>query len=168
MNVDDIRTLYAYNRWANRRLLAAVRLLQPMEFIRDLSTSFGSIRGTLVHIVWGEWLWVRRWLGESPTQVFDLEKFPAVDSLESTWDEVERDQRNFIAGLSDERLIGRVSYENFQGDRWEYSLGHMMQHLVNHSSYHRGQVVTLLRQLGHNPPTTDFLVYLDEVAMRAA
>ena len=52
----------------------------------------------------------------------------------------------------------------FSGQRWEYALGHMMQHTANHSSYHRGQVVTLLRQLGKTPEATDFLVFLDENA----
>ena len=168
MNINDIPDLYAYNRWANRRLLAAARLLESAEFTRDLGASYGSLRGTLVHILWGEWAWLRRWRGESPKQVFTQQQFSSVESLESCWDEVGRDQLNFIAGLTDQRLVAPISYENLQGQRWEYSLGHMMQHLVNHSSYHRGQVVTLLRQLGHNPPATDFLVYLDEVAMGAA
>ena len=52
----------------------------------------------------------------------------------------------------------------FSGQRWEYALGHMMQHTANHSSYHRGQVVTLFRQLGKTPEATDFLVFLDETA----
>jgi uncharacterized damage-inducible protein DinB len=64
--------------------------------------------------------------------------------------------------LTDDRVKARISYENARGERWEYSLGHMMQHIVNHSTYHRGQVVTLLRQLGQTPPPTDFLVYFDE------
>ena len=59
-------------------------------------------------------------------------------------------------------LLGRIPYENLRGQRFEYALGHMMQHVVNHSSYHRGQVVTLLRQLGRTPPNTDFLEYFDE------
>ena len=168
MNIDDIQNLYAYNRWANSRLLATVRLLEPRDFVRELGTSFSSVQGTLIHIMWAEWLWLRRWRGESPKRVFELKEFPDVDSLESSWDEVERDQVNFIGGLTDERLGARVAYENLQGQRWEYSLAHMMQHLVNHSSYHRGQIVTLLRQLGQHPPATDFLAFFDEGASRAA
>ena len=64
--------------------------------------------------------------------------------------------------LTDAQLHGQISYENLQGQRWTYPLVHAMQHVVNHSSYHRGQIVTLLRQLGHTPPPTDFLVFLDE------
>ncbi len=68
------------------------------------------------------------------------------------------DQADYIAGLTEERVSARLSYENLQGERWEYSLGHMLQHVANHSSYHRGQVAMLLRQLGREPPATDFLI----------
>ena len=162
MNINDIRTLYAYNRWANRRLLAAVRLLAFQEFTKDLGTSHASLRGTLVHILWAEWIWLMRWRGESPKQVFNPEEFPDATAVESRWTSVERGQRELIASLSDETLNAIVSYENLQAECWEYSLAHMMQHVVNHSSYHRGQMTTLLRQLGHVPPTTDFLVFFDE------
>lgn len=161
MNVSDIRTLYAYNRWATNRLLEAARLVTSANFTRDLRTSHGSLRGTFVHIVWGEWIWLQRWWGESPKVVFAQDEFPDVDAIASRWRDVERDQQHFITTLTDDRLAARLSYENLQGQRWEYPLAHMMQHVVNHSSYHRGQVVTLLRQLGHTPPATDYLVFFD-------
>lgn len=168
MNIEDIQTLYVYNRWANRRLVAAVRICPPHDLTRDLGTSHGSIAGTLVHILWSEWIWLRRWQGESPKRVFTLDEFTGLDAIESFWDEVDSERAAFITRLTDERLITRFSYENLQGERWEYSLAHMMQHVVNHSSYHRGQLVTLLRQIGQRPPATDFLVFLDELDVRAA
>jgi len=90
------------------------------------------------------------------------EEFPDWASLESRWTNVEDEQEAFIKCLTDDLLERRVSYENLRAQRWEYSLVQMMQHVVNHSSYHRGQLVTLLRQLGQTPPGTDLLVFLDE------
>jgi uncharacterized damage-inducible protein DinB len=168
MNIEDIRTLYAYNRWANHRVCRAVRLLDEREFVRDLRASHSSVRSTLVHIMWGEWLWTQRWRGESPKQAFDPTDFPSLPDVEARWDPVEREQEQFIEGLSDEHLQERVSYENLQGQRWKYTRGQMMQHVVNHSSYHRGQVAILLRQLGKTPNATDFLMFFDEVASTAA
>ena len=162
MTVPEIKTLYAYNRWANGRIVGAAQPLDSKDFTRDLATSHRSVRGTLIHILWGEWLWLQRWRGESPKQIFDPEDFPDTAAIESRWRQVERQQDNFISGLDAERLDARVSYQNLQGQRWEYTLAHMMQHLANHSSYHRGQVVTLLRQLGQSAPATDFLVFFDE------
>lgn len=162
MNVDDIRALYSYNEWATARLMDATRGLTAAEFARDMGTSHRSARGTLVHILWAEWIWLQRWRGESPRHVFAEDGYSDVDMIASEWGELARDQQDFIATLTDNHLLTRVSYENLQGERWEYTLAHMMQHVVNHSSYHRGQIVTLLRQLGQSPPPTDFLVYFDE------
>lgn len=162
MKPDEIRTLFSYNRWANHRLLAASEPLSPSDFARDLGTSHGSLRGTLVHTLWSEWIWLQRWRGASPRQLFAEDQFPDVAAIGARWAAVERDREDLLGGLTDDMLLAPVAYENLQGQRWSYPLGHMMQHVVNHSSYHRGQIVTLLRQLGWTPPTTDFLVFFDE------
>src|SRR5215472_2968743 len=122
MNTFEIRILYAYNSWANRRLLEALQLLKWQDFTKDLGASHGSIRGTLVHILWGEWLWLRRWRGESPKQIFAPEEFSDWRAVESRWNGVEQEQNTFLESLTDELLIRRVSYENLEGVRWEYSL----------------------------------------------
>ena len=114
-----------------------------------------------MHIVWGEWLWIRRWRSESPKQIFAPEDFHDWMTLDSRWTTVENEQQAFLEGLNDQLLDTRVSYENLQGQRWQYSLAHMLEHVINHSSYHRGQVAALLRQCGQTPPATDFLVFLD-------
>lgn len=168
MNLQDVRSLYAYNRWANRRTMTSARQLSPHDFSRQLGHSHGSVQGTLVHILWAEWLWVQRWRGESPKRVFAPEEFGDIPAIETYWHDVERKQQEFIAQLRDDRMEERIAYVNMQGERWEYSISHMMQHVVNHSSYHRGQVVALLRQLGHKVQTTDFLVYFDETPGAAA
>ena len=162
MNIDDIRNLFAYNDWANRRLLVAAASLTNGELIRDMRTSHTSIQGTFIHILWGEWVWVRRWRGESPKVGFTTAEYPTVAKLADRWSDVQREQREFIEQLSEGLLSSRVTYENLHGQRWEYLLAHMMQHVVNHSSYHRGQITALLRQLTYVPPATDLLVFFDE------
>jgi len=162
MNTHESQTLFTYNNWANQRMLAAVKSLETSDFARDLQTSYRSVQGTLVHILWAEWLWLQRWQGESPKRVFASGEFPDAGAIEAAWANLERDRQAFMNSLTDERLKTRIAYENLRGQRYEYSLAHMMQHLVNHSTYHRGQIVTLLRQLGQTPPATDFLVFLDE------
>lgn len=162
MNRQDVQTLIEYDHWANHRIVAAARPLTPEQFTRNVGGSFRSLQATIVHILWAEWIWLLRWQGQSPKIVFDLADFPDVQALERRWLEVEKGQREFAQQVTDERLGERVAYENLKGERWEYTLAHMMQHLVNHSTYHRGQVVTLLRQLGTKAPSTDLLLFLDE------
>src|SRR5262245_56663724 len=162
MNSDEIRTLFAFNTWANHKMLAACQVLTAEEFSKDLHNSFGSVRGTLVHIMGAEWVWLQRWLGDSPRALFSQEAFPNLTSIESRWITLQQEQQAFIATLTDERLTEKLAYTNFKGQRFEYTIAHMIQHVVNHSSYHRGQIVTLLRQLGRPAPSTDLLLYIDE------
>ena len=74
---------------------------------------------------------------------------------------VEHQRQELIGGLSDESLGKVIQYTNIKGEQWAYPLGMMMQHLVNHSSYHRGQVTTMLRQMGAEAVSTDLLIYVD-------
>jgi len=162
MDKDEIRQLYDYNRWANARTFDAAERLTDAEFARALGGSFPSVRETLVHLVWAEWVWLRRWLGESPRERFDAAEFSNVAAVRSRWDEIERERAEFIVGIDEARLGAVVAYVNAAGEEWRYPLGQMMLHVANHSTYHRGQVATLLRQLGAAAPSTDFLYYIDE------
>jgi uncharacterized damage-inducible protein DinB len=163
MTLEEIRTLYSFNRWANARVLDAAGRLGPEEFARDLGSSYGSVRSTLVHVAWAEWVWLRRWLGESPRTRWDEAEFPTLEALRARWSEVEREQWAFVAGLGADALDEVIAYVNARGEEWRYPLWQMLLHVVNHGTYHRGQTVTLLRQLGAQPPLTDFLYYIDDL-----
>lgn len=161
MNTKDIQLLYEYNRWANARVLDAASVLTREQFTKDLGSSYRSVQDTLTHIISGEWIWLRRWKGTSPKAMFDPADFPNLDSLRTKWVEVEREQAEFVQGVTDESLKKVMAYVNTQGETWQYPLAYAMQHLVNHSSYHRGQVMAMLRQLGAEAIATDFLVFID-------
>jgi len=94
--------------------------------------------------------------------LLEAASFPKVQSLESRWEAVELAQRQFIEALTPQRLIEELAYLNQRGQLYSYPLWQQMVHVVNHSSYHRGQITTLLRQLGAESVSTDFLVYYDE------
>ncbi len=163
MTPADIELLYAYNRWANARLLAAASLLSSELLVKDLGTSYRSVFGTLRHIAWGEWLWLARWQERAATDQSPLD-CEDLTTLHSRWSDIQREQTQFIAHLVPAAFKRLISYENPVGTRWTYSLQHMLQHVVNHSTYHRGQVASMLRQVGATAPATDFLLRLDELA----
>lgn len=163
MNVSEVRKLYEYNRWANRRVVEACGAIDASAFTRHSGGSFGSIRETLAHIAWAEWLWLERWQHRSPKQAA-LPDASDLQAIARVIDDVARGQQSFIEQISDDRLSERIAYINIKGERWEYTLAEMLQHLVNHSTYHRGQIVTLLRQAGATTvSSTDFLLYIDEL-----
>jgi len=164
MDLETIRELYGYNRWANARSLQAASTVSREDFIKEVGGSFASLQGTLAHMYGAEWIWLERWRGTSPRKLpFSLD-FPDVETIRSRWQDVEREQKEFLGGLDQGRLAEVISYVNLKGETFAYPLGRMLQHVVNHSTYHRGQVATLLRQLGATPLSTDLLLYDDERA----
>ena len=161
MNQQDIELLYQYDRWANGLVFGCAAKLTEEQFTKDMHNSHGSVRDTLVHIVGAEWIWLERWLGTSPKSFLAPAEFPDVASLTEKMKDVEQDQIEFIGKLTDEGLTRVIAYTNMKGEPWAYPLGHLMQHLVNHSSYHRGQVTTMLRQLGAEVASVDLLYFFD-------
>jgi uncharacterized damage-inducible protein DinB len=163
MDVADIQELYRYNQWANDRVFEAVSGLALTEFTRDLGNSYPSVRDTLTHIVRAEWMWLQRWKGTSPQHKFDATEFSHVKALNTLWSELKAEQRAVVEGVTAERLGGVVTYVNLQGQTWRYALWRQMYHVVNHSTYRRGQLTTMLRQLETVPVPTDFLVFHDQL-----
>jgi len=164
VELNNIRQLYDYNRWADRRTLRVASTLASDDFLRPMGNSFSSVRDTLAHILGAAWIYMERWEGRSPKALLNPETFPTVQSLESRWETLVRDQMQFIEALTPQRLREELAYINLRGQRYSYPLWQQLVHVVNHSSYHRGQVTTLLRQLGAEAVSTDFLVYFDEEA----
>ena len=161
MNKHDVEYLFDYNQWANATVLDAVSKLTAEEFARDLQSSHRSVRDTLAHILAAEWIWLERWNGVSPKALLTPTDFPTVSSLGTRWAEVERGYAEFMNRVSDESLATVITYTNTKGEEWAYPLGKMLQHVMNHSSYHRGQVTTMLRQLGAEVNPVDLLVFMD-------
>ena len=161
MNKGDIQQLYQYNKWANGIILNSVVPLRTEELTRHLGGSFPSLRDTLVHIMSAEWIWLRRWKGVSPRAMLEAAEFADIDAVRARWSEIETEQMAFVQEVTNESLHEIITYTNTRNQTWRYPLGQMMQHLVNHSTYHRGQITNFLRQLGAQPVATDFLIYLD-------
>ena len=161
MQPETIRELYVYNHWANQRVLASLAPLSGEQFTRNLGNSFSSVRDTVAHILAAEWIWLERWLGRSPKALLPASDFPTVAAIRERWATVEQDRNRFIQTLTAAKLLESVAYTNTRGEDYSHLLWQQMTHVVNHSSYHRGQVTTLLRQLGAEPQNTDFLSYYD-------
>jgi uncharacterized damage-inducible protein DinB len=154
--------LLTYNTWANNRALVSVAALDSEQFTRNLGGSYPSLQATLTHMLWAEWLWLERWNGGSPKELFAAEEFPSVPSLRSRWSPIQASQGAFGKSLTASQLQRILRYTNRKGEQWEYALWRMIQHLCNHSTYHRGQVTNMLRLLGVEPVATDYLVWWDE------
>jgi uncharacterized damage-inducible protein DinB len=146
MTEDDIQLLYEYDRWANNRVLQAVSALSVEQFTHDLGGSFRSVRDTLVHIIGGEWIWLAYWKETSRSSAFltDLRKrrdalfnphaFPNIAAVQFKWAEIEKEQVEFVNCVTNESLETMIPFRTTQ-----IRLAHLMQHLANHSTYHRAK-----------------------------
>jgi uncharacterized damage-inducible protein DinB len=165
MTTDEVRTLNAYNTWANHRVLDACAPLSAAQFTQDLHSSFPSVRDTLTHLMFVEWVWLERWLGRSSG--FPTDQFADLAALRARWQKIESDLNAFIQRLSTADLDRVVEYKNTKGTPFSNPMRQMLQHLFNHQTYHRGQITTMLRQLGASAVATDLIAFYREQVGRA-
>jgi uncharacterized damage-inducible protein DinB len=164
---DDLVRLIDYTEWANHRIVRVSAALDPEDWKRDLGSSHGGVRGTLAHIMGAEWVWLERFKGVSPAQRVDEGEFKDVLALKQRWRQIERHRRDWLDGLRERDCAGTIAYRRRDGRANEAPLWQLVQHVANHSSYHRGQVITLLRQLGAKPAATDLLAFDLDQAQKA-
>ena len=169
MDYTDLRTLLDYHYWARDRMLDALDPLAPEQLTRDLGSSFKSVRDTAVHIYSADWVWYMRWLGRGPREMVPLDRFETVASLRAAWRDLEADIRAFVERLGPDGIAQVFEYRLFNGTEGRSVFWHMLQHVVNHGSYHRGQLTTMLRQLGAAPPKSlDLIAFHRERDARTA
>ena len=165
MTLQEALTLVDYHYWARDRMLVAVDALTSEQYTRDLRNSFNSVRDTVVHIYSAEWNWYSRWTGYSPTSMLDPLDFPDVAGLRRVWRSHEEKVRLFVQSIEEPGLNRVFEYRLMNGEPARSVFCHMLQHVVNHASYHRGQVTTMLRQLGAPAPEQqDFIRFYREKA----
>ncbi len=152
MTIDELRTLLDYHYWARDRVLAAADGLTADQLSKDLGSSFKSVRETLVHIYAAENAWCSRWKGQGPSALVSADGFPDVATLRAKWKELESDVRGVLDRMSRQGVDTVMEYKMLSGEPRSSVFWHMLQHVVNHASYHRGQVTTMIRQLGAKPP----------------
>jgi uncharacterized damage-inducible protein DinB len=156
MPLQEITQLVVFNRWADERFFDALSQLSAEQYSRDLQSSHGGIHGTLAHIVGVEKGWLRRWRSQPATATSPLSHMHSLAELRAYWEGVCAEMSQFVATLDDcklqETLETTTLAGTFTAPYWQ-----MIQHVVDHSSYHRGQIVTMLRQLGVTPPSTGMM-----------
>jgi uncharacterized damage-inducible protein DinB len=165
MTLQEIRTLHAYNAWANNRIFEAVEALPPEQYLTDMKSSHGGIHGTLVHMVGAEKVWLGRWQGREEPFMTAADA-PTLKTLHEVWEKNGFETAKYLGTLTDKKLLESFTMKTAKGESFMHILWQTIQHLVDHSSYHRGQVITLMRQLGVTPPSTGLIRFYRETARR--
>ena len=172
---EYLKRMARYNQWMNQRLYAKARLLPADEIAKDCGAFFGSILGTLNHILVADLFWLRRIAGAEacadalapmremtmPSGLRDI-LYDDVAALAVKREEIDALILSFSESWDDAMLAEAIRYRNMAGEKFERPLGTLLQHLFNHQTHHRGQVTTLLFQAGIDPEVTDLLVMMME------
>jgi uncharacterized damage-inducible protein DinB len=162
MTPNEMTLLFTFNDWANKRAVKASAALTAEQFNKPLGNSFSSVRDTLVHMYGAENVWLQRFRGGSPSAFPDSSQITDLASLESKWNPAAADLLNFVSGLSQADLDRVFEYKTMNFGVYSNPMWQSLQHVVNHGTYHRGQITTMLRQLGAQPILTDLMHFYRE------
>ena len=159
MNLAYVQTLVDYHYWARDVILDAVTEVPREKFLQPVESSFKSLRDTVAHIYAADLVWYKRWIGTS-TSLIPYDQFPDATSIRTAWKDLEIEVRQFVDNLGEDGVDRLWGYKLLSGAPDTAPFWQMLVHVVNHASYHRGQVTTLLRQLGASPPrSTDMITF---------
>jgi uncharacterized damage-inducible protein DinB len=157
--LEQIKSLYEYNEWANNHVLEAASGLSEEELGREMGASFGSVQGNLVHTVGAQVLWLARWAPSDTVSMPHMEEGRVLDEIRDAYERSHEGFRQFIESLGEEDVARVISYVDIRGNAYERPLGQLMTHVVNHGTHHRAETAMLLTALGRAPRQLDYLYF---------
>jgi uncharacterized damage-inducible protein DinB len=148
-----------FMKWADDALLAALSQASPDQVNQDRGSSFKSLFDTLNHVYLAELVWLKRVQGDPDVKLAELPRPPDLSALAQAWPAVHQTWIDWAGPLSTGDLQETLILRTAQGAELQVPLWQIVLHLVNHGSYHRGQLATMLRQAGIKPPGTDLMAF---------
>jgi uncharacterized damage-inducible protein DinB len=156
------RSLLAYTMWADREHLGALAELPEEHLTVPTGTSFESLLGTMAHVLGSEQVWLGRFVGAPLERYPEIGDFPDLPSVRYGFEELWPQMEFFLAGLQEPQLYVDLEWISRGGNSYRRPLWQALVHMSHHSAYHRGQLTTMLRQLGHQPPSTDLIRWFSQ------
>ena len=172
---DHLSLMARYNAVMNDKLIATVASVSDTDLLTSRGAFFGSVLGTMNHLVVADLMWLNRFrpypFGQvlapldtlpKPTQLTEI-PYPTLAAYTPVRRQLDALFADFIAGLTDEDVAAPLAYRNTQGLPFTRTLGLVLSHVFNHQTHHRGQITTILCQMGLDIGTTDFIALVPEV-----
>ncbi len=175
MKVDEIKLLYEYNEWADKRLLAACAKVSPEQYTAppSIDAGRGSLRETMVHMLDNIWQWRITLQGyykepladEAAYDATELHEdaFPTFAALHERWLIEQREMRAYLDTLTEETLNGKIRYV-IPGAVREFDVWLILVDVLFHATQHRSEASALLTSYGHSPGDYDLVMFLRERA----
>ncbi len=152
--------LFGYLRWADEATLAASQSVTDLEYHRSRGFSHGSIHGLLVHGMAAQEVWLRRWQGIGEAAIEGVGQCPTRNDLLRLWPEIHSELLVFLDRQTDDSLRATVVARNTYGEQFSLPLGDTMIHVVDHATYHRGQINSMIMMAGGKPVAAYYQRYL--------
>jgi len=149
--------LYDYNVWANERVMDHLDTLPSEVFIREVDLGFKSIAEVISHIVSADNIWFNR-IKDEQDSILVKKSFTDLKEARQEMDDLQWQIRDYVSSLSDAEK--KVSYTMASGRQMENSIAEILQQVVNHGTYHRGNITTILRSFGYQGVMTDYIAFL--------
>ncbi|MDX3927250.1 MAG: DinB family protein [Shinella sp.] len=160
--IEQFRMFASYNQWANRAVYDAAETLSEEEYRCDRGAFFGSLHGTLNHLLSADRIWLRRFTGwgDAPFAL-NVILYDDLASLRAAREAEDRRIIDFVDGLDGEKLAQPFSYTPITNPvEIRHALGAALTHVFNHQTHHRGQCHTILTSLGKPSLTLDLIYFL--------
>jgi uncharacterized damage-inducible protein DinB len=164
---DDLASLYAFNSWANARVVEALRSIPEHDYEKEQGGGWPSLRATFVHIAGATDAWAERFAGRDATRLATAAEMPALEDAVRVLAAAEDKHARLLPTYDAARLAAPFTWKNLKGEPKTAPFWVVVRHVVNHQTYHRGQISSMLRRLGHAPKATDMVVWGIEIASRA-
>ena len=160
MTAARYRRLFDYNYWAHRRVWQCIVPLSDEQFFRPCDYSIGSLHEQVTHTMGAEWLFLQRVQGMSPSAIPSADTHPTRESIRAYWDTLEADWHVWLNNLRDEQLDGKITYTSLSGKMQRTQpLWELLTQILNHSTDHRAQTLSLIHQVGGQTLEQDFIFY---------
>ena len=149
-----------YNIWANNIMIDAMLKLSDAKVDKTINSSYQSIRATTLHCWSAEDIWLQRLMLQENTLWAESIFRGSFEDACLNWQIVSRGLEHFVGEQTDESLHNTLTYKDMQGVQHSLPVFQVLNHVFNHANYHRGQLITMLRQVGETViPRTDYIVY---------
>ncbi len=163
---DDLPSLYSFNEWANARVLETLSVLPGEDYAKDQGGGWPSLRAVFVHLAGATDAWAVRFSGRDATRLPAVDELPGLEDAARVLLAAQEKHRALLATYTQERLQGPFVWKNLKGEERTVPFWVAVRHVVNHQTYHRGQISSMVRRLGHAPRSTDMVVWGIEQAAR--
>jgi uncharacterized damage-inducible protein DinB len=163
---DDLSSLYSFNEWANARVLDTLRALPEADYAREQGGGWPSLRATFVHLAVATDAWAERFSGRDATRLPTADDLPGLEDAARVLLAAQEKHARLLPTFDAARLAGPFAWKNLKGETKTAPFWVVVRHVVNHQTYHRGQISSMVRRLGHAPKSTDMVVWGIEQAAR--